>query len=192
MHKPSHQQMTHRTRRRFPPAVLSFNLAMGLMVAALVFGVVLGRVLPRGPSVPLVAAGQIRLSIPADTYTAQIWDVFPEAYREYSTISYRQIERDVYVPARITFFMPARRFGPEFNDNLTPDSIRTIARSFESENPMTREQMVKRVEALTLRLRPEGASHCQQFRVATDQTIREPSWSDRRVREVQIDLNLGC
>ncbi len=96
-------------------------------------------------------------------------ELFPEAYRELSTVGYENFGDD-FVPAFVTVVVPDRHF----ETTLTPGLIET------------------RVRRLRAQWEQEGWALCPEVEVGPAEDFAWQEWPDKRARRLTLRFHIGC
>ena len=142
-------------------------------------------------SVTITADKVLEMHTPTNTFAASVFDHIPEAYREYSYFGVIRDQNGLATPHEARLYVAARLFGEEFK--ATEGILDNVSRGYNvDERTLTRGAIPERLEAIAKDVLPLNSARCPNFKVGPVRNIRNPDWHDTRVRELKIELHIGC
>jgi len=173
------------------------NSFIGIGIASilvLVAGIGLGWYFKSEPTtapIKLATNQVLNMQTPANTFASAAFDVFPEAYHEFSYFGFFRDAHGNATPHEVRMYVPARLFGGEFK--VSEGILDNVGQGYQlDEQTLTRETIPQRLDDLGTLLIAEDVARCPNFKVGPVRDIRHLDWPDTRVRELKIELHLGC
>ncbi len=183
------------SRKRKPQGFGSATLA-GACLGALILGaagmwlLAGGGASPAGAKLSPGAKGGDAARVFSESAMAR----FPEAYREFSRISFERQPDGALWPVEARFFAPAARFSTDLADPMLTGAadIRSLESTFATAPPLNAPEMRRRLEDLAGEFAGPDAPRCQDYTIGRERNLPWPNWPDPRVREVILEFNTGC
>ncbi|MDD2869831.1 hypothetical protein [Neomegalonema sp.] len=130
----------------------------------------------------------------AGVFSASAVRHFPEAYAEFSRISFERQASGELWPVEARFFVPAARFAADLADSALSGAadIRSLESTFATAPPLGAQEMRRRLEALAGEFSGPDRPRCQDYTIGRERNLPWPNWPDPRVRELVVEFNTAC
>lgn len=130
----------------------------------------------------------------AGVFSAAAVRHFPEAYPEFSRISFERQASGELWPVEARFFVPAARFAQDLADTALSGTadIRRLESTFATAPPLTSQEMRGRLDALAAEFSGPDRPRCQDYTIGRERNLPWPNWPDPRVRELVVEFNTAC